>query len=126
MANTVSIEDLADAIVVELEEYKQDTTEQLKSEIRKVAKETVAEISANSPRKTGVYAKGWKAVKLYESNDDIRFRIQNKNKHQLTPLLENGYVRRNGTRVAGRPHISPAEKHAEEKLCKKVKVIYGG
>ena len=126
MANTVSIEDLADAILAELEEYKQDTTEQLKSEIRKVAIETAAEISAISPRKTGKYAKGWKAAKLYESNDDIRFRIANKNKYQLTHLLEDGYVRRNGTRVPGRPHIAPAEKLAEEKLGKKVKVICGG
>ena len=126
MADAIEIDGLADAIANAMAEYRQATTDELKREIRKVAKETAAEIADSAPRDTGEYAKSWKVKTVHESYDDIRVVIHSPKRYMLTHLLENGYVRRDGTRVAGRPHIAPAEKRAEEKLSKKVKVIYSG
>ena len=126
MADTIEIDGLADAIANAMEEYRQETTDELKAEIREVAKETAHEIANSAPRDTGKYAKSWKVKTVYESDDDIRIVIHSPKRYMLTHLLENGYVRRDGTRVAGRPHIAPAEKRAEAKLGKKVKVIYSG
>ena len=126
MADTIEIDGLADAVANALLEYRQATTDELKAEIREVAKETAREIANSAPRDTGKYAKSWKVKTVYESDDDIRIVIHSPKRYMLTHLLESGYVRRDGTRVAGRPHIAPAEKRAEEKLSKKVKVIYSG
>ena len=126
MADSIEIDGLADAIANAMEEYRQATTDELKKEIRKVAKEAAREIADSAPRDTGEYAKSWKVKTVHESYDDIRVVICSPKRYRLTHLLENGYCRRDGIRVAARPHIAPAEKRAEEKLCKKVKVIYGG
>ena len=54
----VSVNDLADAIANELQEYSQDVADGLKKEIKQVAKEMVSELKQTSPRKTGEYASG--------------------------------------------------------------------
>lgn len=60
---------------------------------------------------------------MFENLNDIRIEVHNKTDYQLTHLLEDGYAKVNGGRVEGKPHIGPAEQHAEEKLLKKVKVV---
>lgn len=122
----IKIDDLADAVIKELSEYKQSVVDGVKADIKAVAKETQKEIQQNSPVLTGDYKKGWKNKVLYEGEDDIRVTVYNKTDYQLTHLLEYGHAKRNGGRVAGTLHIRPAEQHAEEKLLKKVKVVVKG
>ena len=117
----VKIDGLADAIVKELEEYRQDITDELKREIKTVAKECKQDIQRNSPVLTGSYRKGWQDKVAYEGDDDIRVIVRNRTDYQLTHLLEYGHAKVNGGRVQGHPHIGPAEQRAEEKLMKKVK-----
>ena len=117
----VKIDGLADAIVKELEEYRQDITDELKREIKTVAKECKQDIQRNSPVLTGSYRKGWQDKGAYEGDDDIRVIVRNRTDYQLTHLLEYGHAKVNGGRVQGHPHIGPAEQRAEEKLMKKVK-----
>lgn len=122
----VKIDGLADAIVKELEEYRQDITDGLKQEIKTVAKECKQNIQKNSPVLTGSYRKGWQDKVAYEGDDDIRVIVRNRTDYQLTHLLEYGHAKVNGGRVQGHPHIGPAEQRAEEKLMKKVKVVIKG
>lgn len=122
----VSVNDLADAIADELREYNQDVTDDLKKEIKQVSKEAVSEIKQKSPENSGAYKKSWKARVEYESAEDIRVRIYNAKKPQLTHLLEHGHAKQNGGRVEGNPHIGPAEQNAEKKLLQKVKVVVKG
>lgn len=125
MAN-IKIEDLASTIAKELTEYSQEVTDGIKAEVKTVAKECKNEIQPNSPVDTGSYRKGWQVKTAYESSSDIRVVIRNRTDYQLTHLLEYGHAKVNGGRVNGKPHIRPAEEHAEQKLIKKVKVVVKG
>ena len=122
----IKIADLADAISRELASYDQDVTDGVKKEVAQVAKDMVTELKQTPPRNTGDYAKGWKARVEYESPEDIRVRVYNSKKPQLTHLLENGHAKQNGGRVNGTPHIGPAEQKAEKSLESKVKVVVRG
>lgn len=117
------VDDLTSAIMQELSEYSQEITDQLKEEIQEAAEECVKEIKLRAPVCTGKYKRGWKLKVVYESQEDIRVMIYNSSKPQITHLIENGYAKRNGGRVSGRPHISPAETAAERRLLEKVKVV---
>ncbi len=135
MSRTVDPSSLADAIARELAEYSQEVIDGLKQEVRDIARECRDEIAQNSPARTGGYRKGWKTKTAYESASDIRIVVHNKKHYRLTHLLENGhalvYPGKGGAlvtrgRVAARPHILPAQQHAEEKLLRKVKVVVRG
>lgn len=118
----ISIDDLADVICEELQAYSDEVTSQIKEDVKQVASECVEDIRRRSPENTGKYKKGWKQKVAYESKNDIRITIYNSNKPQITHLLEHGYVRVNGKRVEGRPHIKPAEVRAEKSLLDKIEV----
>ena len=123
VTKTVRIENLADAVTAELVNYQQEVTDDLKKEIRTVSRETVQQIKNTSPKESGRYAKGWKFRVIFENENDLRVRIYNAQKPQLTRLLEYGHAKRGGGRVNGKPHIRPAEQEAARKLLQRVKVI---
>ena len=126
MAQSIPFQQLESAIQKELAAYNEEVIDGVKKEVKRVAKETVAELKQTSPKETGEYASGWSSKIMYESDDDIRIRILNKTKPHITHLLENGHARTNGGRVDGKPHIGPAEQSAEKKLDAKVKVVIRG
>ena len=121
----MQIDKLADAITKELENYSQEFTDKLKQDTEIVAKECAEELKQTSPvsKKSGSkkYAKGWTVKKAYESKFGIRYRVLNKNKPQITHLLEYGHAKVGGGRVEARPHIKKAEENAKEKLLNKLK-----
>lgn len=122
----VSIDGLADAVAKELANYNQDVTDGIKKEVKQVAKEMVQELKQTSPKDSGDYAAGWREKTEFESAEDIRERVYNAKKPQLTHLLENGHAKQNGGRVNGKPHIRLAEQSAEKKLTNGVKVVVRG
>lgn len=126
MARKIPLQELEIAIDRELSAYSQEVTESIKKEIKEVAKETVETLKSTSPRDTGEYARGWGYKVEFESEEDIRVRIKNNKKPQLTHLLEYGHAKTNGGRVEGKPHIRPAEQQAEKKLENAVKVVVRG
>lgn len=123
MARKIRLQELEIEIVKELKDYSDEVAEGLKKSVKDVAKETVRTLKATSPRDTGEYARGWTSKVEFESMEDIRMRISNRTKPQLTHLLENGHATVNGDRVDGRPHIRPAEQAAADKLVGAVKVV---
>ena len=120
--STVSIDGLADAIMEDLNNYSEEVAEQIKKDVKKVANKCKKEIQANAPKDRGEYASGWRVKVAFESPNDIRIVIHNAKMPGLPHLLENGHAKVNGGRVAGIPHIKPAELNAEKELLGRVKV----
>lgn len=126
MARKIPLQQLEVEIVKELSQYSQEVADGIKKEVKQVADEMVKELKQTSPKDTGKYAKGWKEKVEFESSEDIRVRVYNSTKPQLTHLLEHGHAKKNGGRVEGRPHVGPAEQTAEKKLADGVKVVVRG
>ena len=121
----MNINNLAKAITTELEQYSQEIANNLKKDTEIIAKECADELKLSSPQSSKggskTYSKGWTFKKAYESNAGIRYRVFNKNKPQITHLLEYGHAKTNGGRVEAKPHIKQAELKAKENLIKKIK-----
>ena len=117
-AQRVSIDDLADAIMHELQVYSDEVAEEIKDGVRQVAKDCAKEIKDKSPINSGDYKKGWKTKVAFENREVIRVTVYNSKKPQITHLLEYGHASRNGGRVEGHAHIRPAELQAEKALMK--------
>lgn len=95
-----------------LDEYKDDVQRVVDEAQDKSAKAIVDELTASSPRDSRAgkkYYRGWASQKKGKS-----VTVYNKNKPQLTSLLENGHANRDGSRTRAMPHIAPAEKTAAD------------
>ena len=118
-----SIDNLADEIMKGLTEYADLAETEMKKAVKKTATSVKKEISANAPQRTGSYAKSWATKKTKENSHSLEMTVHSKNKYQLAHLLEKGHAKRGGGRVAGKPHIAPAEKQGAlmlEKLIEEV------
>ena len=109
MAQTVSIDRLAETIMTGLTEYADATTDLVKQSVQEVSKEVKKEISTNAPKRTGAYKKSWAAKKTKETSNSLVMTVHSKNRYQIAHLLEHGHAKRGGGRVAAIPHIEPAE-----------------
>jgi len=125
--SNISVDQLANEIAKGLAEYTKDIIEGIDGASERIVKNAVKELNAESPKKTGKYAKGWavKTEKKYgETNSHI---IYNKNKPGLAHLLEYGHAKRGGGRVQGKPHIGPVEEQVINEFTAEVeKVVKGG
>lgn len=111
-----SIDDMASEIMKGLQDYADLADEAMKKAVRKTAKSVKDEISANAPKRTGAYSKSWTAKKVSENSHSLQMTVYSKNRYQLAHLLEHGHAKRGGGRVAGKPHIAPAEENGAEML----------
>ena len=111
-----SVDDLADLVMDGLREYSEIANTAMKKAVRKTATSVKKEISANAPVKSGRYKKSWMAKKTKENSHTLEMTVHSKDRYQLAHLLEKGHVKRNGGRVAGRPHIAPAEENGADML----------
>lgn len=120
MADTVSVDALADAVMEGLLEYADLAAEDMKRAVRSAGNAAKKEISANAPKKTGAYAKSWAVKRTRETSDSLSVTVYSRNRYWLAHLLEFGHAKRGGGRVAGRAHIAPAEANAAEKLEREI------
>ena len=121
----IKMDGLAAAIADALEEFQEETMQDVKTSVQDSAKSCVKDLKENSPKLTGEYAKGWRVKNAYESATDIRVQVYNKTDYQLTHLLEDGHAKVSGGTVPGTPHIGPAAEKASEKLEKDVLIKVG-
>ena len=102
-----------------LDEVSKNCKGVLQTESKAVAKEAADKLKNDSPRRTGKYAKGWKA-----STKDGGYVVHNATNYQLTHLLENSHVIRNAKGEYGRStpqkHIKPVEEWAIDELPRRV------
>lgn len=113
MSKAIKIDDLGNAILKTLTEYKDDIEEDVVETVDSITKQARDELKQTSPRGKGTrknpYYKGW-AIKLSKRRTGVYHKvIWNKTNYQLTHLLEFGHATRNGGRTRAIPHIRPVE-----------------
>lgn len=116
MGSSIGIDKLASEIIKGLHEYASLADTAMKKAVRKTATSVRKEISENAPKDTGNYAKSWATKKVTENSHSLEITVHSKNRYQLAHLLENGHAKRSGGRVAGKPHIAPAEENGADLL----------
>lgn len=120
MANKVSIDEMSDGIIKELEKYADLAADELKDAVRETAKSVRKDIQSNAPSDTGKYKKSWSVKNMHEDSQSIELVVHSKNRYQIAHLLEHGHAKRGGGRVSARPHIAPAETKGAESLVKTI------
>ena len=122
MAKLTPIDNLDAEIMDILEEYAEDLQKNVDAAAVRVGKAGVKALKTASRQNfggSGKYARGWKStVEAKRTGTNVTL-------HNTVPgrphLLENGYAKRGGGRVAGREHIAPVEKEIAETFEKAVK-----
>lgn len=121
----IKIDALGAEIARLMEEYASEVAADTKEEAKAVAKETVKELKQTSPEgpgsRKGHYKDGWASKVESENAVSIGIRVYNRKKPGLTHLLEKGHAKRGGGRVAGIPHIGPAEQQAAKEYERRLK-----
>lgn len=120
MGKKVSIDQLADAVNEQLQEYNKLSAEVVKTAVTKAGNAVKKDIGANAPRKSGRYAKSWRTKKTKETSTELQVTVYSPTRYMLAHLLEHGHAKRGGGRVRAIPHIAPAEEAAEETLRKDI------
>lgn len=120
MSKTVPIGQMAEEISGMLQEYADLAADEMKTAVKKAGETTRKDIRANAPAKTGKYAKSWRSKTTKESASSLQVTVYSPSQYRLAHLLEHGHAKRGGGRVEGRPHIAPAEEHAEEELVQDI------
>ena len=116
MGKKIQIDQLAEAVNEQLEEYNKLSMEVVKAAVTKAGTAVKKDIGANAPSKTGRYAKSWRTKKTKESSTALEVTVYSRSRYMLAHLLEHGHAKRNGGRVRAIPHIAPAEEAVEEQL----------
>lgn len=115
----VKVFDLSKVVDDIIKEYGLDVAEIVAKDVRALAPQVVSKIQEASPKRTGEYARGWKA-EVSEQKTYTKAMIFNDTKPYLTHVLENGHAKVGGGRVSARKHIKPTKEWAEEKLWEMV------
>ena len=104
-----TVSQMADVIMEGLEEYAQLAADDMKKAVKKAGTQARKDIQENAPVKTGAYAKSWVAKTTEENSQKLVQTVCSPTRYMLAHLLEKGHAKRSGGRVAGKPHIAPAE-----------------
>lgn len=111
----------ADEIAKTLQEYTSEVEEGLEDAKEKAAKNGAKALKSSSPKRSGRYAKGWRAKK-----DGTAWVIHNATRYQIAHLLEKGHAKKGGGRVGGIAHIAPVEETTIKEYEKEVERVIKG
>lgn len=125
MGRSIEIDQLSNAIMEQLKEYADLTTEQVKQAVKDAGDYVRDEIKSTAPKDAGTYADSWAVKKQVETSNSLYVVVHSKNRYQLAHLLEYGHAKRNGGRVAAQPHIAQAEQSGIEWLEENLKKALG-
>lgn len=125
----VKVDNLAKAILTELDNFKDVTEEACDKGVSETAKMAVKELRNAHPAGSGEYGswdesynKGWKVM---QTKTDKRYHrkatIHNATDYQLTHLLEKGHATVNGGRTRSFQHIAPVADKCEDELLRTIK-----
>lgn len=120
MGKKIQIDELADAVNEQMEEYSKLSATVVKTAVTKAGNSVKKDIGANAPRQTGKYAKSWRTKKTKETSTELEVTVYSPTRYMLAHLLEHGHAKRNGGRVRAIPHIAPAEEAAEAELLRDI------
>lgn len=109
--------DLSAEIAKALSEYSSKLEDEIDAIAQELGDEAVVTLKVTSPKNKGKYARGWRLKK----NAKGSYVIHNATSPQLTHLLENDHVLRNGGRSRAIPHIKPVEEKLINSFERKVK-----
>ena len=133
MADTDSPDELVGALTSAFSKYSSEIRDKIDSRVEEIGNEAVEEVKSLSPvytgkskkLKKGKYRKGWRC-EIEKSRGKIEVTVHNK-QYQLTHLLENQHLNRDGTTFSTpHPHISIANDHAEKKVDKLIEELAHG
>lgn len=113
--------ELSAAIMREMEAYAGIAVDTVKKITKDVSKDTAKNLKSNAPKRTGKYAASWKSKKEYETSVKAGYVVYSKEHYRLTHLLENGHAKRNGGRVAAKPHIASEEEKAIAEFIRRLR-----
>lgn len=119
MSKTVPIGQMAEEISDMLQEYADLAVDEMKSAVKKAGETTKKDIRNTAPG-SGKYAKSWRSKTTKENASSLQVTVYSPSRYRIAHLLEHGHAKRGGGRVEGRPHIAPAEQHAEEELVQDI------
>lgn len=122
----INIDELSDAVMAGLREYSGLVSSDMKKAVRKTGNAVRDRIKKDAPKDTGKYSKSWTVKKTGESSDSIELVVHSKDSYRLAHLLEHGHAKRNGGRIAGKPHIAPAEEMGGELLASEIEKALKG
>lgn len=113
---SVTIDNLEDAIMEGLQEYADLAADEMKKAVRKAGQTVKRDINSSAPVRTGRYAKSWRTRTQAETANRLAILVYSPDRYMLSHLLEFGHAKRGGGRVRAIPHIAPAEQHGIEQL----------
>lgn len=122
----IELDGLEKAVNQILKEYGDEATDAVEEVITEMGKEVPkkvkqAALAKGLKTKGGGkhYANGWRG-KIIAKRNSVSCIIYNKDKWQLTHLLENGHAKVDGGRVEGKPHIAPVNEWAQEETYRRI------
>ena len=116
MGRKIQIDQLADAVNEQLEEYSKLTAQTVKAAVTKAGNSVKNAIRDSAPEKTGRYAKSWRTKKTKETSTELEVTVYSPSRYMLAHLLEHAHAKRGGARVRAIPHIAPAEEEGVKEL----------
>lgn len=117
----VPVDGLSDAIMEELNKYKDMASDELEKAVKDAASTVRKDIQASAPVDTGKYRNSWSVKNVHEDSESIELVVYSRNRYQIAHLLEHGHAKRGGGRVAARPHIARAEQLGISQLEEDIK-----